>query len=58
MGAAFDDPLIQAVATVVSTEGRAFNNANHAGLNFWTPNINRECPLCSLRIAFVSGLDI
>jgi beta-D-xylosidase 4 len=40
MGAAFDDALITDVATVVSTEVRAFNNANRAGLDFWTPNIN------------------
>ncbi|RDX51851.1 glycoside hydrolase family 3 protein [Lentinus brumalis] len=40
MGAAFDDPLIQAIATIVSTEGRAFNNAGRAGLDYWTPNIN------------------
>ncbi|KAH9924718.1 beta-xylosidase [Fomitopsis serialis] len=40
MGAAFDDALINAVATVVSTEGRAFNNYNRSGLDFWTPNIN------------------
>ncbi|PMD13033.1 glycoside hydrolase family 3 protein [Hyaloscypha hepaticicola] len=40
MGAAFDDELIHAVATVVSTEARAFNNGNMSGLNFWTPNIN------------------
>ena len=40
MGAAFDDSLIEAVATVVSTEARAFNNANRTGLDFWTPNIN------------------
>jgi beta-D-xylosidase 4 len=37
MGAAFDDELIHAVATVVSTEARAFNNGNMSGLNFWTP---------------------
>jgi beta-D-xylosidase 4 len=37
MGAAFDDELIHAVATVVSTEARAFNNGNRSGLNFWTP---------------------
>ncbi|KAH9913340.1 beta-xylosidase [Epithele typhae] len=41
MGAAFDDPLIQAVASIVSTEARAFNNVGRAGLDFWTPNINR-----------------
>jgi len=40
MGAAFDDALIEAVATVISTEARAFNNANRTGLDFWTPNIN------------------
>jgi beta-D-xylosidase 4 len=40
MGAAFDDALIEAVATVVSTEARAYNNANRTGLDFWTPNIN------------------
>ncbi|KAH6648906.1 beta-glucosidase [Truncatella angustata] len=40
MGAAFDDKLIEAVATVVSTEARAFNNANRSGLDYWTPNIN------------------
>jgi beta-D-xylosidase 4 len=28
MGAAFDDALITQVATVISTEARAFNNAN------------------------------
>jgi beta-glucosidase-like glycosyl hydrolase len=28
MGAAFDDALITKVATVISTEARAFNNAN------------------------------
>ncbi|TVY71522.1 putative exo-1,4-beta-xylosidase bxlB [Lachnellula suecica] len=40
MGAAFDDELILAVATVVSTEARAFSNGNAGGLNYWTPNIN------------------
>ncbi|KAE8454440.1 hypothetical protein EG329_000062 [Mollisiaceae sp. DMI_Dod_QoI] len=40
MGAAFDDQLIYDVATVVSTEARAFNNGNRSGLNYWTPNIN------------------
>ncbi|KAF1949057.1 glycoside hydrolase [Byssothecium circinans] len=40
MGAAFDDDLITQVATVISTEARAFNNANRTGLDFWTPNIN------------------
>ncbi|KAG6919305.1 hypothetical protein DXG01_007438 [Tephrocybe rancida] len=40
MGSAFDDPLIKAVATVISTEARAFNNAGRAGLDYFTPNIN------------------
>ncbi|OCL04852.1 glycoside hydrolase family 3 protein [Glonium stellatum] len=40
MSAAFDDDLIEAVATVVSTEARAFSNGGRAGLDFWTPNIN------------------
>lgn len=40
MGATFDDELVNAVATVVSTEARAFNNDGRAGLDFWTPNIN------------------
>ncbi|KAL1612143.1 hypothetical protein SLS60_000366 [Paraconiothyrium brasiliense] len=40
MGAAFDDQLITDVATVISMEARAFNNANRTGLDFWTPNIN------------------
>jgi beta-D-xylosidase 4 len=40
MGSAFDDPLIKAVADVVSTEARAFSNIGRAGLDFWTPNIN------------------
>lgn len=40
MGPAFDDELINAVATIVSTEGRAFNNANRSGLDFWIPNVN------------------
>ncbi len=40
MSAAFDDDLVKAIATIISTEARAFNNFNHAGLDFWTPNIN------------------
>lgn len=40
MGAAFDMPLIASVASVTSTEARAFSNAGRCGLNFWTPNIN------------------
>jgi beta-D-xylosidase 4 len=40
MSAAFDDELINTVATIISTEARAFGNAGFAGLDFWTPNIN------------------
>ena len=40
LGATFDRYLIRAIATVTSTEARAFNNADRAGLDFWTPNIN------------------
>ncbi|KIK68702.1 glycoside hydrolase family 3 protein [Collybiopsis luxurians FD-317 M1] len=40
LSAAFDDPLINSVAAVISTEARAFNNFGHAGLSFFTPNIN------------------
>jgi beta-D-xylosidase 4 len=40
MAAAFDDDMIYAVADVISAEARAYNNANMAGLDFWTPNIN------------------
>lgn len=40
MGAAFDDELIYEVASVVSTEARAFSNGGHSGLDYWTPNIN------------------
>lgn len=31
---------MRAVATVISTEARAFANAGRAGLDYWTPNIN------------------
>ncbi|KAJ7935417.1 beta-xylosidase [Mycena leptocephala] len=40
MSAAFDDPMIKAIATVISTEARAFNNVRRAGLDYFTPNIN------------------
>ncbi|KAK7005714.1 glycoside hydrolase family 3 protein [Favolaschia claudopus] len=40
LGAAFDDTLTKSVATVISTEARAFNNAQRAGLDYFTPNIN------------------
>ncbi|PTB38007.1 uncharacterized protein TrAFT101_011886 [Trichoderma asperellum] len=40
LSAAFDDALVQSVATAISTEARAFANFGFAGLDFWTPNIN------------------
>ncbi|KAG6901879.1 hypothetical protein C0995_007003 [Termitomyces sp. Mi166 len=40
LGSAFDDPLVKAVAEVISTEARAFSNFGRAGLNYFTPNIN------------------
>ena len=48
MAATFDDKLLQRVADVVSTEGRAKYNAAssrgdrdiYKGLSFWSPNIN------------------
>ncbi|KAF7593193.1 hypothetical protein BBP40_011823 [Aspergillus hancockii] len=40
LGATFDDDLVKQVAVVISTEARAFSNAGHAGLDYWTPNIN------------------
>lgn len=33
MGAAFNDDLVRDVATVISTEARAFNNDDRAGTN-------------------------
>ena len=40
LSSAFDDELVEKVATVISTEARAFANAGRAGLDWWTPNIN------------------
>ncbi|KAL5355474.1 putative exo-1,4-beta-xylosidase bxlB [Aspergillus floccosus] len=40
LGATFDDDLVKQIATVIGTEGRAYGNAGHAGLDYWTPNIN------------------
>lgn len=42
MGAAFDDELIEAVATVVSTEARAFNNVNRSGLDYWVRTLYED----------------
>ncbi|KAK4619287.1 putative exo-1,4-beta-xylosidase [Fulvia fulva] len=40
MAAAFDDSLVHSVASIISTEARAFGNAGRTGLNFFTPNVN------------------
>lgn len=40
LSAAFDDELVKEVATVISTEARAFANHGYAGMDYWTPNIN------------------
>jgi xylan 1,4-beta-xylosidase len=40
MASAFDDALIESVASIISTEARAFSNVGRAGLDYWTPNIN------------------
>jgi len=39
-GAAFDKELWAAIGTAIGTEARAFANEGHAGLTFWTPNLN------------------
>jgi beta-glucosidase-like glycosyl hydrolase len=36
----FNESLWKAVGTAVGREARAFHNEGHAGLTFWTPNIN------------------
>lgn len=38
--AAFDDPLIERMGAIISTEARAFANNGRAHLDFWTPNVN------------------
>ena len=40
LGASFNTSLVHQMATVISTEARAFNNEGRAGLVFFTPNIN------------------
>jgi beta-D-xylosidase 4 len=40
LGASFNIPLVHRVASVISTEGRAFSNEGRASLCFFTPNIN------------------
>lgn len=38
--AAFDDQLVEDIATVISTESRAYSNAERGGLDWFTPNVN------------------
>ena len=38
--ASFNKDLWHSIGNVISTEARAMNNVGHAGLTFWTPNIN------------------
>ena len=40
LGATFNMTLINRMASVISTEARAFSNEGRTGLNFFTPNIN------------------
>jgi len=40
LGAAFNLSLVYRMASIISTEARAFNNEGRAGLVFFTPNIN------------------
>ncbi|KAL5042387.1 Exo-1,4-beta-xylosidase bxlB [Aspergillus fruticulosus] len=40
LGAAFNDVLVRQVAEIISTEARAFSNSDHAGIHYWTPNVN------------------
>jgi beta-D-xylosidase 4 len=39
LGAAFDDPLVHSVASVIGKEARAFGNYQQSGYDFWTPNV-------------------
>ncbi|CAF1318287.1 unnamed protein product [Adineta steineri] len=40
LGATFNMNLVHRIASIISTEARAFNNDGRAGLTFFTPNIN------------------
>ena len=40
LAASFNTSLVHSMASVISTEARAFNNEGRAGLVFFTPNIN------------------
>lgn len=36
----FNKTLFEAMGTAIGIEGRVFNNLVHAGLTYWTPNVN------------------
>lgn len=36
----FDKPLFHDIASIISTEARAMNNAERANLTYWSPNVN------------------
>jgi beta-glucosidase-like glycosyl hydrolase len=40
LGATFNMSLVHHIASVISTEARALNNAGHTGLTFYAPNVN------------------
>ncbi|CZT04243.1 related to xylan 1,4-beta-xylosidase [Rhynchosporium agropyri] len=40
MASAFDDDLIEKIATAIGIEARAFANNKHDGISFFTPNVN------------------
>ncbi|XP_074576683.1 beta-xylosidase/alpha-L-arabinofuranosidase 1-like [Curcuma longa] len=71
--ASFNVSLFELIGEVVSTEARAMHNVGHAGLTFWSPNINifrdprwgrgqetpGEDPILTSKyaVAFVAGLQ-
>jgi hypothetical protein len=38
--ASFNKTLFRTIGSAISTEARAMNNVNRAGLTFWAPNVN------------------
>ena len=49
LGATFDRELIRALASITSTEARAFNNVDRAGLDFWSEHTLPTRPLAPTR---------
>ena len=39
-GSTFNKTLFRAIGSAISSEARAMNNVNRAGLTFWAPNVN------------------